>query len=82
MLADEQTITINDLPREISDRPPDAPCSFPRNTQRLDEIEKAHIVEILKRENGNKARALGFHARKLYRLLEQFDLHQAERVDD
>ena len=45
---------------------------------RLDEIEKAHIVEILEQENGNKARAaraMGIHRRKLYRLLEKYDLH-------
>ena len=82
MLTDEQTITINDLPREISDRPPDAPYPFPRNMQRLHEIQKAHIVEILERENGNKERTLGIRGRKVHRLLERFDLHQAELMDD
>ena len=39
------------------------------------------FIEVLQREQGNKskaARALGIHRRKLYRLLERFDLHHAE----
>jgi DNA-binding NtrC family response regulator len=50
----------------------DLPC-------RLEDLEKAHIVEILRQQNGNKARAarvLGIHRRKLYRLLERHGLHE------
>ncbi|RLS55755.1 MAG: sigma-54-dependent Fis family transcriptional regulator, partial [Planctomycetota bacterium] len=45
----------------------------------LASIEKAHVLDVLKSMNGNKARAaraLGIHRRKLYRLLERFE--QAE----
>ncbi len=44
---------------------------------RLEDLERSHIVDILKRENGNKARAariLGIHRRKLYRLLERYGI--------
>lgn len=44
---------------------------------RLEDLERSHIMEILKRENGNKARAarvLGIHRRKLYRLLERYGI--------
>lgn len=81
VLADNNTITSDDLPVEIADGAADAPQRQPRDSSRLDEIEKAHIVEILEREKGNKAkaaRALGIHRRKLYRLLERFDLHKPE----
>jgi DNA-binding NtrC family response regulator len=81
VLADDHTITIDDLPQEIVVRSSDSPRPIPRDTSRLDEIEKAHIVEVLERENGNKARAaraLGIHRRKLYRLLERYELHKAD----
>lgn len=51
-------------------------------TLKLDEIEKAHVLDVLARENGNKARAaraLGIHRRKLYRLLERFDVDSIKR---
>ncbi|MCA9137007.1 MAG: hypothetical protein KDB00_09615, partial [Planctomycetales bacterium] len=43
---------------------------------KLDDIAKAHVLHILAKENGNKAKAarvLGIHRRKLYRLLERFE---------
>lgn len=49
------------------------------SSPRLEDLEKAHIVEILRQQNGNKARAarvLGIHRRKLYRLLERYGLVQ------
>jgi DNA-binding NtrC family response regulator len=50
---------------------------------RLEDLEKAHIVEILRQQNGNKARAarvLGIHRRKLYRLLERHGLQDERPV--
>jgi len=43
---------------------------------RLDELARAHVLEVLAMADGNKAaaaRKLGIHRRKLYRLLERFD---------
>ena len=90
VLADDHTITVDDLPSEIVDGVPESGMEVRRLTatktdsSRLDEIEKTHIVEILQRENGNKARAaraLGIHRRKLYRLLERYDLHKPDTAD-
>lgn len=84
VLADNNTITVDDLPGEIVNGPNahgEHVLRVAHDTSRLDEIEKAHIIEILEREKGNKARAaraLGIHRRKLYRLLERFDLHKPE----
>lgn len=79
VLADNHTVTIDDLPAEIVDgRLGEVAARIPSDVKRLDDIEKAHIVEILEQEKGNKARAaraLGIHRRKLYRLLERYDLH-------
>ncbi len=85
VLADNHTITMDDLPVEIVDGSVEVPSRSLPDTARLDEIEKAHIVEILEREKGNKAKAarsLGIHRRKLYRLLERYNLHKPEPTDE
>lgn len=84
VLADENLLTIDDLPREIA-RPPEpnpehreaeaTPLTAPPvDASDLASVERSHIVEVLRREQGNKARAaraLGIHRRKLYRLIER-----------
>lgn len=49
--------------------------------QKLEDLERAHVVNILRRNHGNNAqaaRALGIHRRKLYRLLERFNIEPDE----
>lgn len=51
-------------------------ASIDGGSLKLDDIAKAHVLEVLAKENGNKAKAarrLGIHRRKLYRLLERFE---------
>jgi DNA-binding NtrC family response regulator len=90
ILADDHLITIDDLPSEVASpsvgtgtqsagaAAADSIVGQPLSgTPRLEDVERSHIVEILKRENGNKARTariLGIHRRKLYRLLERFGI--------
>ncbi len=82
ILADDQFITLDDLPHEVVNRVPHE-C-HPQSVDvggitRLDLIERAHIIEVLRQENGNKARAaraLAIHRRKLYRLLERFGIEE------
>jgi DNA-binding NtrC family response regulator len=48
----------------------------------LASIEKAHVLDVLRREGGNKARAaraLGINRRTLYRLLERYGLQDADQ---
>lgn len=47
----------------------------PQSGDSLDDMARAHVLEVLAKHNGNKARAaraLGIHRRKLYRLLDRF----------
>jgi DNA-binding NtrC family response regulator len=55
--------------------------SIDAGSLKLDDIAKAHVLDVLAKENGNKAKAarrLGIHRRKLYRLLERFEQLSAE----
>lgn len=98
ILADNQEITLDDLPRELLDParrfdvhdPGDglpaggdgwhsgggSPTVTATGRDRLDDVTRGHVLDMLAREGGNKARAarvLGIHRRKLYRLLERFE---------
>jgi DNA-binding NtrC family response regulator len=75
ILAEDQRVGMWDLPADIADAEHPAPTapSQPVHDD-LAGIEKAHVLEVLKRERGNKARAaraLGVSRRSLYRLLEK-----------
>ncbi len=101
ILANDQIITIDDLPIEICDHHECADSSpVPQSvgsangservngtalvgSTRLEDLEKAHIVDILRQQNGNKARTariLGIHRRKLYRLLERYGITEERPV--
>ena len=76
ILADNHLIQLHDLPAEVSRIAGQAPANnHAANGDRLDAIERAHIAEVLRRTQGNKARAaraLGVNRRSLYRLLEKY----------
>ena len=82
ILSESQTITLDDLPAEISLATPEPESFIPPNETpstevQLEKIERDHIVEVLERCRGNKAQAarmLGIHRRKLYRLLDRHGL--------
>ena len=55
---------------------PDAASSV-----RLEDLERAHVVQILRASHGNKAqaaRSLGINRRKLYRMLDRFNVQPEE----
>jgi DNA-binding NtrC family response regulator len=82
IMADDNTIRVYDLPQDITrSRTEDHVHQPTPNGDRLDELERTHVLEILTRERGNKARAaraLGINRRSLYRLLEKYQI----RLDD
>ncbi len=79
IMAEHQTITIDDLPFEIAKEPvsDDVNLASDENIEDLASVERAHILNVLTQEKGNKAktaRTLGIHRRKLYRLLDRYDI--------
>jgi DNA-binding NtrC family response regulator len=78
ILAEEQLITLDDLPEGIEE------SSFASTAAREDpghlrEVERRHVLEVLRKEKGNKvhtARALGISRRALYRLLDKYGLRE------
>ncbi len=79
ILADDHLISRDDLPREISADANAVATSPASDSSDLAALERAHILRILQQEGGNKSRtakALGIHRRKLYRLLERFNIFE------
>jgi transcriptional regulator with PAS, ATPase and Fis domain len=81
ILADPPSIGLVDLPQELLHPELSGSESVPQaDGDSLAAIEKSHVLEMLKRENGNKARtarALGIDRRSLYRLLEKYEAESA-----
>jgi len=82
ILSDSGTIRLQDLPREVGSPTATGDTAAPSVvTDDLATIQRSKVVEVLRRERGNKskaARALGVDRRKLYRLLEKFSISDAE----
>lgn len=80
------TTTSNDTPhaRDSASRPgspTDGTLSAENPSERLEDLERAHVIRILREHHGNKAqaaRSLGIHRRKLYRMLERFNIQPDE----
>jgi DNA-binding NtrC family response regulator len=85
ILADHNIIRVADLPHEVTTAQ-GVPVSVPRyDTDDLATLERSKIVEILQREKGNKTRAarkLGIDRRKLYRLIEKYQLDGQRAASD
>ncbi len=59
--------------------------SDPASVDRLEQMTRVHVMSVLEREKGNKARAaraLGIHRRKLYRLLDRFGGDAGPETDE
>ena len=80
-MADGKTIYAGDLPREVQQASLVEQDVCFVDTDDLSTIERKKIVEVLRRVLGNKTRAaevLGIDRRKLYRLLEKYEIHDTE----
>jgi DNA-binding NtrC family response regulator len=79
IMSDDKRIELPSLPSEIvgGQRPVARGAATMPDGVFLADVQRTHILEILKRERGNKARtarALGVNRRSLYRLLEKYNI--------
>jgi len=87
ILADDHMVLLDDLPQDIvreaeataegGQAASEAPIS-----DELAALQRSHVLEVLKRERGNKARAaraLGVNRRSLYRMLERYGIQSANQ---
>jgi transcriptional regulator with PAS, ATPase and Fis domain len=85
ILSDSEMIGVKDLPREVTEVSTATPTVEGivdyDDVDDLAAIQRSKVVEVLRRESGNKSRAakaLGVDRRKLYRLLEKYAIQDAE----
>lgn len=81
IMADDKLVRFRDLPREVATSRDVDSRPVTLQADDLSSIERAKVVEVLRREKGNKtraARALGIDRRKLYRLLEKYQILDVE----
>ncbi len=83
IMSDDNHIEIDALPSEITGSSSAQPRGdiLKADGELLADVQRAHILEVLRRERGNKARtarALGVNRRSLYRLLEKYNIQLPE----
>ncbi len=81
IMAEDELVRLQDLPREVVDCGEGVNVPGLGDYDDLASIERAQVVEVLRREGGNKTRAaqtLGIERRKLYRLVEKYDIKESE----
>ena len=77
ILADDRVVRLRDLPRDIGRGAAQQVADPPPDGDALSDIQRAHIISVLKRTGGNKARAarkMGISRRSLYRLIEKYEI--------
>jgi DNA-binding NtrC family response regulator len=81
IMAEDRTIRLGDLPREVCSACPDGEHEMHYDMDDLASIERTKVVEVLRREESNKTRAarvLGIDRRKIYRLIEKYQIKDEE----
>lgn len=79
LMTASAVINVSDLPPRIQGQPT-APTNQADRQPALREVERAYVLEVLRRVGGNKSRAaeiLGFDRKTLYRRLEEYQSDQS-----
>lgn len=78
ILAEDNEISLDDLPENLVESSGvSSASSGGGNPRHLREVERRHVIDVLREEKGNKvhaARALGISRRALYRLISKYGL--------
>ncbi len=77
ILAENHVVTLDDLPESLVENRAGAPSATAGDPHHLREVERRHVLEVLRQEKGNKvhaAKALGISRRALYRLISKYHL--------
>jgi transcriptional regulator with PAS, ATPase and Fis domain len=83
ILAENQVITLDDLPESIVESIADEACEA-EDSLHLRAMERRHVQAILQQERGNKVRSakvLGISRRALYRLIEKHHLENVSGME-
>jgi DNA-binding NtrC family response regulator len=84
ILGEDHTITVDDLPDTISATLPQGPAGS-ISPRYLREVERRHVLAVLREEKGNKvhaAKVLGISRRALYRLLDKYQVQENRSQQD
>jgi DNA-binding NtrC family response regulator len=84
ILAEDHRITTDDLPEALVSYTAAGAGDGGEPTQELHQVERRHLVAVLREAQGNKvhaARALGISRRALYRLLDKYHLREQAETD-
>jgi DNA-binding NtrC family response regulator len=85
ILAEGSVITLDDLPEAMIAEPLAGEVEEGEGANKLHQMQRRHVLAILRQEKGNKvhaARMLGISRRALYRLLDKYRIEDHDLKED